>query len=262
MYYYTYSIEVINSDSSLFGRIYFGKHETRKLDDNYFGSGTLILRYIANHGTDGLKKTILSFYPDRESLLTAEEALIDSMRMKYGDRCMNLQGGGRHPHWKDIVSDAEKDRRRQLVVDGIYSKTDPQSRHERAMKAGLARKLQIDQDSDKWSYRCANVHANRDPLKKREMYNKVSASLSSYYERVDKDSPEWGERIDKNRRSNIAASKQWRSEFFNLFGRTPESFRASGKMKDSIAIYKKIKSSNMNKEEIEHEINRFMEGID
>lgn len=63
----------------------------------------------------------------------------------------------------------------------------------------------------------------------------------------------------RNRESNQKSAKAWRTEFFNIFGCTPEHFRKFGKMKDSLELYRKIKEYS--KEDKEIEVNRFMESI-
>ena len=70
MYYYTYEIYIDDADSSLDGCYYYGKHETSDLEDNYFGSGKLIQRYIKKYVTSKLRKTILEDIMSRYSFET------------------------------------------------------------------------------------------------------------------------------------------------------------------------------------------------
>ena len=91
MYYYTYLIIPTNKKSSLFGKVYFGQHQTEKLDDNYTGSGKLICRYINKHPNDYYKE-IIKFYDSQEELNKAEYELIHPHLGK--DYCMNLVEGG------------------------------------------------------------------------------------------------------------------------------------------------------------------------
>lgn len=68
MFHYTYFVE------SSSGKYYVGRHTTKNLDDGYLGSGKWP-RSCQKNGTL-LKKTILEFYPNYESLLAAEKLLL------------------------------------------------------------------------------------------------------------------------------------------------------------------------------------------
>lgn len=91
MYYYTYLIIATNKKSSLFGKVYFGQHQTENLDDNYTGSGKLICKYIKKHPNDYYKE-IIKFYDSQEELNKAEYELIHPHLGK--DYCLNLVEGG------------------------------------------------------------------------------------------------------------------------------------------------------------------------
>lgn len=89
-YYYTYVI--LCTEGSFKGKLYFGKHETYKLDDNYLGSGKLIKRYINKYPL-GYIKEIIAFYNSSEELCKAEYDLIHPHLGK--DYCLNISEGGR-----------------------------------------------------------------------------------------------------------------------------------------------------------------------
>ncbi len=88
-YHYIYKITRIDDS----GRYYIGMHSTDDLDDNYFGSGSLLSRSIKKHGKDKQEKVILEFLPSREALKLREKELVNEELL--GDkRCMNLRLGG------------------------------------------------------------------------------------------------------------------------------------------------------------------------
>lgn len=66
MFYYTYEVRFDNPESKLNKHTYYGKHETKNLDDGYIGSGLLLRRYIAKYGKVGITRTILQHYNSRE----------------------------------------------------------------------------------------------------------------------------------------------------------------------------------------------------
>jgi hypothetical protein len=88
---YHYLYEVINKVNN---KIYYGVHSTKNLQDNYLGSGVLLRRAVKKYGAENFEKTVLEFFPDRESLLLAEEILVDESVVKSED-FYNLCLGGK-----------------------------------------------------------------------------------------------------------------------------------------------------------------------
>lgn len=126
-YYYTYEIYVDDADSSLDGCYYFGKRESNKLhDDVYFGSGTLIRRYVDNHGTSKLRKTIIDVCKNRDELNAAEYQLIETKRKELGDRCLNLHEGGGGGHWVEYSSPEHYAWRCSRVSEGMRESHPPE----------------------------------------------------------------------------------------------------------------------------------------
>ena len=85
------------------------------------------------------------------------------------------------------------------------------------------------------------MHRSRNPERKSLMYQKVSNSLSAYYETIDKNNKDWIARQDKNKQTNIESSKKWRAEFKEIFGNTPESYRKYGLLKEVSQLFKDIR---------------------
>lgn len=87
-YNYLYRIEnLIN------GNFYIGIHRTDNLNDNYFGSGTILKRAIVKYGIENFKKEILEFFDLYEDALKREKEIvtIDFLKNK---KCYNAKEGG------------------------------------------------------------------------------------------------------------------------------------------------------------------------
>lgn len=164
--YYLYEIKIDNSESSLNGCFYYGKHEIdSEVKDNYFGSGMIIKRYQAVYGTYGLTKTILSYHENSEQLCEAELNLVRTKKLELGDRCLNLAEGG-HGSWAYINSVAT-----------------PEQKHANALAGGLGNKKRLEDPTKLALYKqkCRAVHASRSIEQKEACYTKVSSSLKNYY---------------------------------------------------------------------------------
>lgn len=57
-------------------KFYIGKHQTKNLNDNYFGSGILLKRAIEKYGIDNFTKEILEVYDQEWKMNLAERILI------------------------------------------------------------------------------------------------------------------------------------------------------------------------------------------
>lgn len=90
-YYYTYVVVPNNEESSMYLKVYFGQHITRKLNDGYIASGVKIKKYLKKNPGQFYRK-ILGFYSNIDELNHAEKALIDGHLNK--DYCLNLKEGG------------------------------------------------------------------------------------------------------------------------------------------------------------------------
>lgn len=258
MFYYTYEVRFDNPESGLDKHVYYGKHETKNLDDGYIGSGLLLRRYLAKYGRVGIVRTILQYYNNREELNEAERILIDEKKQELGDLCCNMHEGGTGGHWVEYVSPEIREARRMHAINCRYEKTTAESRRANAIQGGLGKRLSVRNNPEAWSRICKSVHAKRTAAEKEAMYAKVSASLSNYYKTVDSSVLE--EKRRKNKETNIKSSAAWRGEFGALFGHTPEYFRPFGRMKEACSLFRKIR--NLDKEVQQYEVCRFMESVD
>jgi hypothetical protein len=87
MYFTIYKITNL-----LDGKFYIGKHQTKKLDDGYFGSGKLLGRAIRKHGKENFKKEILEVHDTEEAMNAAEKRLVVISEMSY-NLCEGGNGG-------------------------------------------------------------------------------------------------------------------------------------------------------------------------
>lgn len=90
-FYYLYKILSLIKDKPYY---YIGAHSTKKIEDEYFGSGKKIKWVINKYGKDNFKKEFLGFYVNKEELLFAEKTFIQDL-YKTDKWCCNLCEGGR-----------------------------------------------------------------------------------------------------------------------------------------------------------------------
>ncbi|ADG36107.1 putative site-specific homing DNA endonuclease [Acinetobacter phage Acj61] len=88
MYFYTYKIT-----NSVTKHIYIGAHKTKRLNDGYMGSGTILKRAMAKYGADKFEKEILKFHSSQEEMFEHESQLVDQEFIDRDDT-YNLKLGG------------------------------------------------------------------------------------------------------------------------------------------------------------------------
>lgn len=88
MYYYLYEVK-----NKLDGKIYIGVHKTKKLDDGYMGSGSIIATAVKKHGKENFTKTVLEMFDNPESMYAKEMEIVTYEFLKRSDT-YNIKLGG------------------------------------------------------------------------------------------------------------------------------------------------------------------------
>ncbi len=89
-YTYNYLYRITNNIN---GKFYIGIHSTNNLNDNYFGSGTLIKKAIQKYGINNFTKEILEFKNSREEIKNLEKKVVNDELLN-NPLCYNIQRGG------------------------------------------------------------------------------------------------------------------------------------------------------------------------
>ena len=82
------------------GKFYIGKHQTEKLNDNYLGSGSILMKAIRRYGCASFEKEILYIY-DNEKDMNEKEKEIVTEKFIADDNNYNMGIGGEGgPHFR------------------------------------------------------------------------------------------------------------------------------------------------------------------
>lgn len=90
MYYTVYKTKNLEN-----GTEYIGYHATKKLDDGYLGSGTILQKSLKKYGTKSFKKEILFIYSSSDAALKKEAELVNEEYIKRNDTYNIVLGGGK-----------------------------------------------------------------------------------------------------------------------------------------------------------------------
>lgn len=99
MFFYLYKITLLKG--KLAGHYYYGRHKTKKLDDNYAGSGIQVTNYYKKYGKiehQTYIKDIIAFYDNDKELNEAEIKYIGD-KYKTDELCLNLAAGCNKDPW-------------------------------------------------------------------------------------------------------------------------------------------------------------------
>ncbi len=88
MFYTVYKITNIIND-----KIYIGKHQTKNINDGYFGSGTYLKKSIIKHGPENFIKEIIHIF-DNEGEMNAKEKELVSLEFCLREDTYNIAVGG------------------------------------------------------------------------------------------------------------------------------------------------------------------------
>lgn len=134
-YYILYqTINMVN------GKYYKGQHKTSNLDDDYFGSGKLLLKAIEKYGKESFKREIIGYFENRVQLNEAESKYITEKDM-LSDDCYNISEGGYGNPWAG-ASEEKKMIWKQRIADANIGKKLSDD-HKNNISNGL---LRMDQD--------------------------------------------------------------------------------------------------------------------
>jgi hypothetical protein len=87
---YHYNYIVTNKINS---KIYYGKHSSRKLNNEYLGSGTIILKSIEKYGSENFEKVIVHFSKTSDDAFEMEKKIVNEEFLKRTD-VYNIKDGG------------------------------------------------------------------------------------------------------------------------------------------------------------------------
>ena len=87
--YYT----IYKTTNKINGKFYIGQHQTKKLDDEYFGSGKYLQRAINKYGIENFKKEILFVFKTEQEMNQKERELITEEFCKQDDTYNICPGG-------------------------------------------------------------------------------------------------------------------------------------------------------------------------
>lgn len=99
MFGYIYKTVIKDKTSALHNHFYIGQKKSPKIIEDYYGSGTLIRRYIKKHGKSCLKRTILKRCFSIESLNSSEYKFVKPHLNNA--KCLNLVSGGLQPGFSE-----------------------------------------------------------------------------------------------------------------------------------------------------------------
>ena len=100
-------------------KIYIGQHQTDNLNDNYLGSGTLLLFAIKKYGKENFKKEILFNFDNFKEMNNKEAELVTSNFIKRKDTYNMILGGieGLENHSKNKVNVYNEKLKKYIAIE-------------------------------------------------------------------------------------------------------------------------------------------------
>ena len=102
MYYTIYKVT-----NKLNGKFYIGKHQTKKVDDAYYGSGKAIKEAIQKYGVENFYKEVLFIFDTEDDMNNKEKELITEEFVNRKDTYNLGVGGEGGAHFKGRVHSSE-----------------------------------------------------------------------------------------------------------------------------------------------------------
>ena len=102
MYYTIYKVT-----NKLNGKFYIGKHQTKKVDDAYYGSGKAIKEAIQKYGIENFDKEVLFIFDSEDDMNSKEKELITEEFVNRKDTYNLGVGGEGGAHFKGRVHSSE-----------------------------------------------------------------------------------------------------------------------------------------------------------
>lgn len=97
------------------GKYYIGRHSTKRLNDGYLGSGTLLKKALKRYGRENFIFEILETFDSYELLIEAEKRLVDDV---LGDPdCYNLNVGGLGGTSRRVWTEERREKHRKSIVE-------------------------------------------------------------------------------------------------------------------------------------------------
>lgn len=114
------------------GKIYIGKHETKRVDDDYMGSGKHLKRAIGKYGVENFSKTILHVYSTEAEMNQKEKELVTEewcLRDNNYNLCPGGQGGFGYINrlGLNIIDEETKKIAYQKVSEKLIGRKKPQN---------------------------------------------------------------------------------------------------------------------------------------
>ena len=109
------------------GHIYIGAHSTKKLNDNYFGSGKYLKHAIDKYGIDNFIKEVIQSFNTKEEMYVAEKEIVNQDFIDRKDT-YNIKLGG-EGGWDHENQNSDVQRRKGLKGQARIKellKTDPE----------------------------------------------------------------------------------------------------------------------------------------
>lgn len=157
MFYYLYEIR-----NNLNNKVYVGVHKTTNMNDGYMGSGKVIRNAIKKHGTENFTKTILETFDTQEEMFQREKEVVTDEFLAREDTYNLRRGGtGGFDH---------------INKNGLNDRTGMIHSKESKELMSINRKLVYTIEDKK---KISNFMKINNPMKNKEISNKVSKSLSN-----------------------------------------------------------------------------------